>query len=576
MSQNCERLLNKMNVKYGGFLDVGHLFPYKTDGLVFLPNNLGVFQNKEGTKVMNPFIASRWTNNYKWKPAELLTIDFRVDFKRDLGTGKLVYEYRGDNKYLGVVLKSAVYQNRYGDNNSLNFYLLNSGIKIQSIPESYPFFAVDPFIGHFDSEGNMDNYMSDMLFKVDNNDNIVADNGDIITDGQIVECSYIKTNKEERLRWHPHRVRADKSSPNNYLTAITSWYLINNPITREALSDKARIGKNGKEETNGLENATYYSNNKETTFLTDPLNDFNSFVKRYLIERALTGYVRPRVLDLATGKFGDMSKYVFAGVNTFVGLEIGYDGLNNSVDGAATRIINWSKTNPAVGKLAERCILLVGDATKNISNGDAVRDNLNKYYLDVLYGRAKGNTTKLQKLEGVALEQFDCVACMYAIHYMMNTESELDSFLRNVSENLLDQGYFIGTCLDGMSILQEMGKSTELTGVIGDKTVFKIKKMDESQDAYKDITTGNKILVYYEKFAGQFPENLVNMSYVREKAKEHNLKLVEYRTLFEEPGNLLSQYDATNKKNAKYIRETEALQTWGGFNAYFIFQKVRE
>jgi hypothetical protein len=279
---------------------------------------------------------------------------------------------------------------------------------------------------------------------------------------------------------------------------------------------------------------------------------------------------------MACGKMGDLFNYVNAGVNTFLGIEIVYDGLNNTKDGAATRVMQTRQTSPAIDKLAERMILIVGDATKNIASGDCVRDNLNKYYLDVLYGNAQGNTPKLKKLEGVARESFDCVSCMYAIHYMMSNETDLEAFLRNVSENLLDQGYFIGTCLDGMSILREMGKSLELSGIVGNKTIFKIKKIDESTDAYKDITVGNKIQVYYEKFAGQFAENLVNMSYLREKAKEYNLKLVEYRTYLEEPGNLLSKYETTNKKEGKIIRETEALKMWASFNAYFIFQKVRD
>ena len=571
MQLNCERLLNKMNCEYGGFLEVGHLFPYKTDGLVFLPNNLGVFQNKEGTPYnSHPFKTGRWNLNYKWKPAELLTIDFRVDFTVDLATGKAEYRYRGDSKYMYVTLKSAVYQNKFGDNNSLNFWLLNNGTKISSIPESFPFFAVDPFVGNFESDGTFINNMCNALFRVDNNDNVVADNGDILTNGQIVECGYNKSIKEEQMRWYPHRVRADKPTPNNYLTASTSWHLINNPITSDALCGRS-------EGDNQLETATYYSDNKETRFITDPLNDFhNRFVKRYLIERALSGYVRPRVLDMACGKMGDLFNYVNAGVNTFLGIEIGYDGLNNSKDGAATRVMQTRQTSPAIDKLAERMILIVGDATKNIASGDCVRDNLNKYYLDVLYGNAQGNTPKLKKLEGVARESFDCVSCMYAIHYMMSNETDLEAFLRNVSENLLDQGYFIGTCLDGMSILREMGKSLELSGIVGNKTIFKIKKIDESTDAYKDITVGNKIQVYYEKFAGQFAENLVNMSYLREKAKEYNLKLVEYRTYLEEPGNLLSKYETTNKKEGKIIRETEALKMWASFNAYFIFQKVRD
>jgi hypothetical protein len=578
MQLNCERLLNKMNQEYGGYLEVGHLFPYKTDGLVFLPNNMGVFQNKEGASAFgnngHPFRASRWNLNYKWKPADLLTIDFRVDFIKSMDKGvhgKAVYEYRGDQKYVRVQLKTAIYQNRQEDNNALNFYLLNSGVKLQSLPESYPFFAVNPFLGEFESDGVMKNYMSDALFPVDVNDNVYCDSGDILTDGQIVECAYARDMKEEQMRWHPHRVRADKQSPNSYLVAAASWYLINNPITQDFLS-----GVESETEGN-LENVVYYSDNKETTFLTKPLNDFNTgFVKSYLINRALTGYIRPKVLDLAIGKFSDMSKYVHGGVNTLVGIEIGYDGLNNPVDGASKRMLEWAKRSPAVAKLAERTMLIVGDATKNILNGECSRDNLNRYYLDVLYGRMPGNTPKLKKLEGVALEGFDVVSCMYAIHYMMDNEDMLDAFLRNVSENLLDQGYFIGTCLDGMGVLKEMGRSQELSGVIGDKTIFKIKKIDSEADSYKHITVGNKVLVYYEKFAGQFTENLVNMSYLRERARAHNLKLLEYRTFLEEPGNLLSQFEITHKREAARIREEDALMTWAGFNAYFIFQKVRD
>lgn len=580
MQLNCERLLNKMNQEYGGYLEVGHLFPYKTDGLVFLPNNMGVFQSREGASAFSsgshPFRASRWNLNYKWKPADLLTIDFRVDFMKSMDKGshgKTVYEYRGDQKYVRTQLKTAIYQNRPEDNNALNFYLLNSGVKLQSLPESYPFFAVNPFLGEFETDGVMNNYMSDALFLVDANDNVYCDSGDIITDGQIVECAYAQDIKDEQMRWHPHRVRADKQAPNSYLVAAASWYLINNPITQDFLSGVADSSK----DEGSLENATYYSDNKETTFLTKPLNDFNTgFVKSYLINRALTGYIRPKVLDLAVGKFSDMSKYVHGGANTVVGLEIGYDGLNNPVDGACKRMLEWAKRSPAVSKLADRTMLIVGDATKNISNGECARDNLNRYYLDVLYGRMPGNTPKLKKLEGVALEGFDVVSCMYAIHYMMDNEDTLDAFLRNVSENLLDQGYFVGTCLDGMGVLKEMGRSSELSGVIGDKTIFKIKKMNTDSDLYKNITVGNKVLVYYEKFAGQFSENLVNMSYLRERARAHNLKLLEYRTFLEEPGNLLSQFENGHKREAANIREEDALMTWAGFNAYFIFQKVRD
>jgi hypothetical protein len=176
----------------------------------------------------------------------------------------------------------------------------------------------------------------------------------------------------------------------------------------------------------------------------------------------------------------------------------------------------------------------------------------------------------------MASDGFDVATSMYTIHYMMNSEYELDNFLRNVSENLHDQGYFIGTCLDGMKILKELGSHNEIEGVIDDKTVYFIRKVNtDDENAYTDITTGNKITVFYEKFGSYYDENLVNMSYLKEKAKEHNLKLIEYRTFLEEPGNLLTQFEATNAKKAKQVQASEAMMTWAKFNSYFIFQKVR-
>ena len=192
------------------------------------------------------------------------------------------------------------------------------------------------------------------------------------------------------------------------------------------------------------------------------------------------------------------------------------------------------------------------------------------------------NTPKLKKMESIGIDKFDMVSCMYAIHYMMNNNTELDNFLQNVSENLLDQGYFIGTCLNGDSILNEMGSKNEIVGVIDNKTVFIVKKEDSKPDAYKHLTVGNKINVYFETFGSAFTENLVSISYLKERAKIHNLKLIEFKSFLEEPGNLLSMYEATTDKwikdakyNSKQIRNSNAMTAWAKLNCYFMFQKIR-
>ena len=40
-------------------------------------------------------------NNYKWKPTDHLTIDFKIEYVKEMTTGKLDYKYF-DNKKIGI------------------------------------------------------------------------------------------------------------------------------------------------------------------------------------------------------------------------------------------------------------------------------------------------------------------------------------------------------------------------------------------------------------------------------------------------------------------------------------------
>ena len=592
MSENCESILTKMNVKYG-FLEVGHMFSYKTDGLVFHPNNLSVFQKHMDDFIESPFYPGRWNNNYKWKSQEHLTIDFRIKINKELGSSKPLYQYIGEKKYVKANLMTYINHNtkkdNKTDNNRLNFYLINSGKKLASLGEEINFFSTTPFIGHYNNEGVETNHMGEGLFEVDGNDNIKCNDGSFITDGVICECSYNKS-KDVEYRWNPVRIRPDKTRPNAYVTANTTWMLIHEPITKEFLSNKDYKLINGKmiklnnktksttltvNNEDDLRKKDFYSSSQQGELLTRPLNKFNNYIKEYLIKRALSGYTKPNVIDLAVGELGDLHKYINYGVNHLLGIDINEHNLNNPSEGAATRVM---ENIVKYSKFAEKLMLIHGTATKNIVNADCVYDSINKYYLDVLYGRAKGNTSKLRKMEGVGLDGYDVITCMYAIHYMFDTETSLDNFLRNVSENLLDQGYFIGTCLDGIEIVRALGEAKEIHGTIDGKSVYYIRKVNDD-DNYKNVTVNNKINVYYETFATSFNENLVSISYLKEKAKHHNLKLIEFKGFLDEPGNMLSKYEGDGGKigyeNVKKIKGSKAMMQWAKFNSYFIFQKIR-
>lgn len=558
--KSCKELLSKMNKKYCGLLDEGHLFSYPTDGLVFIPNNLGVFQHYQNDEMDNVFVSKRWDMNYKWKASHHLTIDLKVVFGKKLSDRTMNYVYLNNKKYLQSDLYCKVYHR--SDNNQLNYHLLNQGLKLEFIPEDYKFNPSFPFNGIIE-EGELINTTHQCYLEVDVENNIKCTNGDIIVNDGTVEFEYDLDAEVPELRWRPIRNRPDKN-PNGFNTGSDVWRLIHNPISTEMIC--------GEPLDDSISNAIYYSNNSFVEFKTNPLKKFNNFVKDYLIERGLNNLNKPFVMDMACGKMGDFFKYVKNDVNVLVGLDINGDNLHNKKDGAATRIINNIHSSPKISKLAQKTLLLQADISKSISNGEAAADLQNRYYLDVLYGRLKPKNNKLMKMVNLGLEGFHLVTCMYAIHYLFKSNDTLDEFLLNVSQNLRDQGYFIGTCMDGPEIVKAFKGKDLIYGEVDNKTIYTINKVEDVE--YDTLTVGNSVKVYFETFNESVEEYLVDIEYLVEKAKNYDLKLIESNLFLEEPGNLLNQYEVDNNDNANLVKKNKDLEQWASWNRYFIFQKV--
>lgn len=62
------------------------------------------------------------------------------------------------------------------------------------------------------------------------------------------------------------------------------------------------------------------------------------------------------------------------------------------------------------------------------------------------------DTPNLGLQEWKEAQQYDVVTCMFALHYFFVSEAALKQFFHNVSINLKDGGYFIGTVPDGKRI----------------------------------------------------------------------------------------------------------------------------
>lgn len=581
--QNCRKILGKINHKYGGMLEgEAHMFNYGTDGLVFLPNNLSIYQMTMDDEIDNLASDKRWLANYKWKPIDHLTIDFKVVIEKKADSHQYNYLYLNSRRYVRASLYCKFYSKlRLEDNAAILAYAINQGYDLQSLPEDLPFAPTVPFIGDVDSDGHITNNASYCLLEVDDNDVIRCENGDILVDGNTSEFSYNKSTPVD-MRWYPLRNRAGKQ-PNALRTSYAIWEQIHNPITSNWLTT-------GTPDEGAKE--LYYSS-ADVARVSDPVKRFNNYVKSLVINYGLSGWSKPAVLELASGQMGDYFKYLASGAATLVGLEINADNIHNRTKGAAMRLAEFQRRSPADKKLVARTLLIQGDMSKNISSGDAATDSLNRYYLDVLYDRAEANSTKLRTLRNVGLEGFHVISCMYAIHYMFQNEGTLRGFLVNVSENLRDNGYFIGTCLDGPAVLASIpSDENKITMDEHDTTIFTIEKMEDID--YSEINTGQTVNVFFETFAKMTPEYLVNISYLETLAAEYNLKLVSSGIFTKEQkhalsadedvadhqpilDNLLQQFsmeDSRNKSLADEIAKSPALKQWADYQRYFIFQKV--
>ena len=603
--ESVDKILKKCNKKYGGMLEEGHLFSYPLDGLIFQPVLLGVNQNNIGEKTK---IGGTWRSAFRWKPPHELTIDFMVKFNK-VGTTKFQQEFFYKNKkYIQGTLFCKMWKTNY-HKQMMAYKLINNSENFTQYEEDYPFSPLFPYNGKIDNDGRLYDETNQIYLLVDGNGKVRCQNGEFINDGDTIECSY-DLSREEKFRWTPMKVRANKT-PNSYMTAIGAWKLINNPITVDTILGLKPI-----------EN-TYYYYNKQTSNETAAMRKFDNFVKREIIHRGMAPSttktkkksLSPKskynisgkaVLDLACGKMGDFIKYCLNGADKLVGIDISPDNIFNLENGAATRIMKTFSKDPQFKKLISQTLMILGDCSKSISSGDAALDDLNKYYLNIIYGKIKPNKGKLARMSGIAVNGFDLVVCNFAIHYMFNTQDTLDTFLQNVHENLAKGGYFVGSCLDGNAVADALGKKQSIEGYYKgskddsedddkssksskrsrkpkqnidnskNKLIWSIKKVDPQQKFFDDSFVNQKVSVYMDTFFDAFEENLVNMDFLIEECGKYGLELVDSKLFIDTQDNFFNEFKKTNKEEYKKINSNDSIKEWLSFQRWFIFQKSKK
>ena len=95
--------------------------------------------------------------------------------------------------------------------------------------------------------------------------------------------------------------------------------------------------------------------------MTRGLRDFhNLFVKKILI--SAVSRREDILIDLAVGKGGDISKWIYSKLKFVFGIDISKDNIENRIDGACARYLNYRKKF----KYVPRCLFINGNSSVNI------------------------------------------------------------------------------------------------------------------------------------------------------------------------------------------------------------------
>lgn len=599
--QGCDLILKKVE---------DGLFEYHTDGLIFTPANLGVGANKVG-EVVKP-LKTTWNYSFKWKPIEQNTIDFLVSVKKLPNGGDYVGNTFESGMNMALASQLTQYKTvilRVGFDESKHGYI-NPCQDV--IDDKLPTMA-----GDLDDE---DSYKPVQFFPTQPSDpgagiaNILLENNkndekvmlteekEVIEDNMIVEFSFDGA-LEEQWRWKPLRVRYDKTAEfrsgiknfgNAYHVANSNWRTLHNPITEEMIT----TGNGIPVDVQGDDDVYYNRTSKKTS--TRALRDFhNLYVKTSLLNSvAKRG---DTLIDLAVGKGGDFPKWIGANLKFVFGIDISRDNIQNRLDGACARFLNYKKKF----KKMPDALFVNGNSSVNIRSGNALYSEKDKQITKAVFGEgpkdAKALGKGVYKEYGIAQEGFDICSIQFAIHYMFENQNTLQNFLRNVSEVTKVGGYFIGTSYDGQlmfNALRGIKEDESLTimsseqGTDPSKIWEVTKRYDRKEFSDNASCLGYKIDVYQESINKTFSEFLVNYDYLTQLLENYGFVLLKRDELIgnnyinESTGlftDLFTKMNSDIKRNPRLAREfkdapnmTAGERQISFFNRYFIYKKVRK
>ncbi|NBP01425.1 MAG: methyltransferase domain-containing protein [Proteobacteria bacterium] len=247
------------------------------------------------------------------------------------------------------------------------------------------------------------------------------------------------------------------------------------------------------------------------------LRRFHNWIKRDLINKYLK---KSTVLDLASGKGGDLNKWIDAGV-----LQVeGYDIDVPSVLEARRRLQNTDSKNTVVNYHVQ---------------------DLSKHTITE-YGR----------------QRFDAVTSMFAFHYFFEAESSLLTILETIQNNLKVGGYFVCCLFDGDLVKGKLDSGTFQT------PNFRITRKSYSYDETEPYGNRIGVLMRETVLDQEMDEFVVRPRDLVGILKWWGLELVETKG-FQEVYSEWESQDRRNRLN-RFDQEVSFL------NRYYVFKRVSD
>ena len=539
-------------------------YDYHIDGLIFTPTKIPVFASYANKPVeLNNINNFSWNRVFKWKPPDQNTIDFVVIEK---GKHKLSSDGKTYKEYSLNVVFSNIDMEPISINTGLNY------ISNNKTPVDKNVYILKQFI--------LDDIEQCVYIETDINNRCYTTDNEEILNNSVIEFSYdnYTTLMAKQKRWKPLRVRHDKNkvynfglgeinkTANSYFVAMNIWRSITNEISTDMICGKQDIDTNIKKYLTGLD--TYYKRPIASAHLiSGRMNQYhNHIIKDELYKVVIKDVKSKSLLELACGQGADLNRWIYNNYVNVLGIDYTLDNITNPKAGAYSRYLNSTK------KIKHKTILFAaGDCSKSIRNGKAA-DNIDpesKALLRHIFERPDKNYSFIRNFP----KTFNVVSCMFSIHYFFENEEMLDRFIRNVAENLAQNGKFILTFMDKGLVKKVLEKDGKAVGkdVASEAVIWAIIR---KYNIHQSSVYNQKIDVFIENTGRLISENLVDLNTLISKLSKYKIHLIETETFQETFNKKLAT--STNQRQLDILNslnEDENLKTFSFLNRWCIFER---